>query len=56
MLLANNMGTHLIFYIHFAYGTKIMEDLHFYKILHTSRKTQDFFEIVNTFIIDNNLK
>ena len=51
----NNKDAHLICYVRFIDGNNIKEDLLFCKNITAGAKAQDLFEILDTFISENNL-
>jgi hypothetical protein len=51
----SNKDAHLICYVRFVDGNDIVEDL-FCKSITASTKVQDLFEILNTFMVENNLE
>lgn len=51
----NNKDAHLICYVRFLDGNSIVEDLLFCKSITGSTKAQDLFEILNIFMVENNL-
>ncbi|XP_067120060.1 zinc finger BED domain-containing protein 5-like [Centruroides vittatus] len=52
----NNKDAHLICYVRFLDGNSIVEDLLFCKSITGSTKAQDLFEILNIFMVENNLE
>ena len=50
----NNKDAHFICYVRFADDNDIVEDLLFCKSITASSKAEDLFEILDTFIIENN--
>ena len=52
----NNNAAHLICYVWFIDGHNIVEDLLFCKSITAGAKAQDLFEILDTFISENNLE
>jgi hypothetical protein len=51
----NNKDAHLICYVRFIDDNNIIEDLLFCKNITAGAKAQDLFEILDTFISENNL-
>ncbi|XP_075455233.1 protein FAM200A-like [Ascaphus truei] len=52
----NNKDAHFICYVRFIDGNDIVEDLLFCKTITAGTKAQDLFEILTTFIVENNLE
>ncbi|XP_075454497.1 protein FAM200A-like [Ascaphus truei] len=52
----NNKDAHLICYVRFIDGNDIVEDLLFCKSITGGTKAQDLIEILDTFIVENNLE
>ena len=52
----NNNDAHLICYVWFIDGKNIVEDILFCKSITAGAKAQDLFEILDTFISENNLE